>query len=82
MKQDNVSQEYVYDLLNAQIEEAWKDLNRESLTCKEVPMQLIMRVINMTRIIEFLHKDEDIFTVVGEEVIDYIKSHFIHAMSL
>ncbi|KAK1410873.1 hypothetical protein QVD17_37414 [Tagetes erecta] len=37
MKKNNVKAEEVYDLLNQHVEDAWKDMNRESLVCKDVP---------------------------------------------
>nr|WIM34769.1 germacrene D synthase [Chrysanthemum indicum] len=82
MKQHNVTEERAYDLLNTLVEDAWKDLNRESLICKDIPMLLKMRVINLTRVMDTLYKYEDTFTNVGPELIDYIKAHFIHAMSI
>ncbi|KAI3794694.1 hypothetical protein L1987_37327 [Smallanthus sonchifolius] len=83
MKQnDTTKEEKVYDLLNEQVEDAWKDMNRESLICKEAPMRLIMNVINLSRSIDTLYKYEDTFTHVGEEFMDNIKSCFVHAMSV
>ena len=82
MKQHDVTEERAYDLLNTLVEDAWKDLNRESLICKEIPMLLKMRVINLTRVMDTLYKYGDNFTHVGEELIGYIKAHFIHAMSI
>ncbi|KAI3798437.1 hypothetical protein L1987_33712 [Smallanthus sonchifolius] len=83
MKQHGVKkEEEVYDLLNQQVEDAWKDMNRESLICKDVPLRLIMNVINLARVIETLYKYEDTFTHVGEEFIDNIKSCFVHPMSV
>nr|GEW84079.1 beta-caryophyllene synthase-like [Tanacetum cinerariifolium] len=74
MKQYEVIEEYVYSLFNIQIEDAWKDITRESLVCKDVPMPIIMRVINLTRVMNVLYKHKDSFTHVGEEVVDHIKS--------
>ncbi|KAD7478283.1 hypothetical protein R6Q59_007726 [Mikania micrantha] len=83
MKQrDATEEEKVYGLLNKEVEDAWKDLNKESLICKDVPMRLKMNVINLTRIIDTLYKYEDTFTRVGKELIDNIKSCFIHPMSV
>nr|I6QPS5.1 RecName: Full=(-)-germacrene D synthase; AltName: Full=Terpene synthase 5 [Matricaria chamomilla var. recutita]AFM43738.1 terpene synthase 5 [Matricaria chamomilla var. recutita] len=82
MKQHNVTEDHVYDLFNTLVEDAWKDLNRESLICKEIPMVLKMRLINLTCFIDTLYKYEDTFTNVGPELIDCIKSHLVHAMSV
>ncbi|KAL8225715.1 hypothetical protein R6Q57_018272 [Mikania cordata] len=46
MKQHDVKEEFVYDVFNQQVEEAWKAMNQESLKCKDlVPMPLMMRAI-------------------------------------
>ncbi|PWA68010.1 (-)-germacrene D synthase [Artemisia annua] len=82
MKQHNVTEERAYDSLNTLVEDAWKDLNRESLICKEIPMPLKMRVINLTCFVDTMYKYEDTFTHVGQELIGYIKAHFVHAMSI
>ncbi|KAJ9565339.1 hypothetical protein OSB04_001305, partial [Centaurea solstitialis] len=74
MKQDNVKEEDVRDYLYKKVEEAWKDINRESLVIKDVPRPLVMCVINMTRSTNYIFKDGHSFTHVGEELIDHIKS--------
>lgn len=80
MKQYDVTDEYVHNLFRTKIEDAWKDITRESLISKDVPMPLIMRVINLTRVMDVLYKNKDNFTHVGEEVKDHIKSLLVHPM--
>lgn len=82
MKQYNVTEEYVHDLFNKQIKDAWKDIIHESLVCKDVPMTLIMRVINLARVMDVLYKYKDSFTHVGEELINHIKSLLVHPISI
>nr|GFC46115.1 beta-caryophyllene synthase [Tanacetum cinerariifolium] len=82
MKQYEVTEEYVHSLFNKQIEDAWKAITRESLVCKDVPMPIIMRVINLTRVMDVLYKHKDSFTHVGEEVIDHIKSLLVRPLSI
>ncbi|KAJ0703357.1 putative germacrene-A synthase [Helianthus annuus] len=79
---DDTKEEKVFDLLNQEVEDAWKEINRESLVCKDIPPQLIMNVINLARVIDTLYKHDDNFTRVGEEFKDNIKACFVHAMSL
>ncbi|GKF89615.1 (-)-germacrene D synthase, partial [Tanacetum coccineum] len=68
MKENNVNdEEYVYQLFNKRVEEAWKDLNREAFTCEGVPLPLTMRVI--ARVMDTLYKHEDTFTRVGKEFV-------------
>ncbi|KAI7758231.1 LOW QUALITY PROTEIN: hypothetical protein M8C21_018753 [Ambrosia artemisiifolia] len=82
MKQHDTKEEQVFDLLNLQVEDAWKEINQELLVCKDIPLRLIMNVINLARVIDTLYKHDDNFTRVGEEFKDNIKSCFVHAMNL
>lgn len=83
MKEDDiVREEHVYNLCNTEVEEAWKDINKELLNCKDVPIPLIRCMIDMTRVMDALYKNQDSFTHVGEEFQHFIKSHFVHAMSI
>ncbi|KAJ9560477.1 hypothetical protein OSB04_005637 [Centaurea solstitialis] len=80
LKQYNVTEEHVYDLFNSKVEIAWQEMNRESLICKDVPMAINMRVINLGRVIDVLYKDQDNFTNVGEKVVYLIKSLLVNAI--
>lgn len=81
MKQYDVTEEYVHDLLYKQVEDAWKDISLKALTCKDVPMPLMMRVINLARVMDVLYENKNHFTNVGEELIGHIKSLFFYDMS-
>ncbi|KAL8250840.1 hypothetical protein R6Q59_034533 [Mikania micrantha] len=80
MKEHGVTQQYAYALLNNKIEESWKEINHESLKCKDVEMPVIMRVINLARAMDVLYKDKDHFTHVDEELINHIKSLVLDAV--
>ncbi|KAI7748762.1 hypothetical protein M8C21_031258 [Ambrosia artemisiifolia] len=54
VKEYNVSEEHVIDLFLEKVEYAWTEMNQESLVCKDVPMPIIMRVINLARVIEMV----------------------------
>ncbi|KVH54711.1 hypothetical protein Ccrd_025694 [Cynara cardunculus var. scolymus] len=82
MKQYDATEQDAYDYFNKKVEDAWKDINRESLIIKEVPRPLIMRVINMTRTTHYLYRDGENFTHPGEEFIEHVKSLFIHPMDI
>nr|QQY00627.1 alpha-bisabolene [Chrysanthemum indicum] len=82
MKQYGVTEEHACDMVRKQIEDLWKDINRESLMCKDVPMPIIMVVINLIRTLDYVYKYKDSFTEGGEELKDLIKSLFIHPMSI
>ncbi|KAL8214773.1 hypothetical protein R6Q57_004222 [Mikania cordata] len=82
MKEHGVEEEYVYDLFKQRVEDAWKDINHEFLICKDVPMVLKTRVLNLARVMEILYKYDDTLKNVGEELKDNIKSCFVNAMSV
>ncbi|KAJ9565412.1 hypothetical protein OSB04_001378 [Centaurea solstitialis] len=77
MKQYDVSEEHARDLLYKKIEDVWKNIVRESLVCKDVPMPLITCVINLARVIDVIYQDKDHFTYVGEEMKSHIRSLFV-----
>ncbi|GJU85302.1 amorpha-4,11-diene synthase [Tanacetum coccineum] len=47
MKEYNVNEEYAQNLMYKQVEDAWKNINREYLITKNIPRPLLMAVINM-----------------------------------
>lgn len=82
VKEYDVTEEYAYEMLNKQIEDVWKHINLESLMTKNVPMPIIMVVINLVRVLEVLYKDNDSFTNVSQELINHIKSLLVHSQSI
>ncbi|KAJ0785944.1 putative (-)-beta-caryophyllene synthase [Helianthus annuus] len=77
-----VTEEYAIDMVHKQIEDVWKDINRDSLICKEVPRPLITVVINYARTLYYMYKYNDNFSEVGEDMKDHIQALFVHAMSI
>ncbi|KAI7743350.1 hypothetical protein M8C21_003231 [Ambrosia artemisiifolia] len=80
--QYHYTDEHVYDLMRKQVEDAWKDINLESITRKDVPMPLIMVGVNLTRLVEILYKDGDNFTHPGEQFKNIVKSLLVHPISI
>lgn len=66
MKQHGVSKEDAIKELSLQVTNAWKDINEELLDPTEVPKPLLMRVLNLSRVIDVLYKDSDGYTHSGE----------------
>ncbi|XP_076894925.1 beta-caryophyllene synthase-like [Bidens hawaiensis] len=81
-QQYDVTEEYAIDLVYMDIENAWKDINRESLVTKHIPRPLIMVVVNYVRTMFYLYKYNDNFSEVGEDLKDVITSLFEHPMTL
>ncbi|CBI20476.3 (-)-germacrene D synthase [Vitis vinifera] len=77
MKQRGVCKQEAYDELNKQVVNGWKDMNEECLKPTQVPMPLLTRVLNFSRVIDILYKDEDQYTHVGKLMKDLIASILI-----
>ena len=60
------------DELNNQIMNAWKDMNKECLKPTHVPMALLTRVVNFTRVTDLLYRDQNEYTRVGKLMKDLI----------
>ena len=74
MKQHGVSEQVAYDELNKQVVDAWKDINEECIRPTAFPMPLLMRVLNLTRVIDVVYKERDDYTFVGEGMKDNVAS--------
>ncbi|XWS11148.1 hypothetical protein CRYUN_Cryun38cG0058700 [Craigia yunnanensis] len=66
MKQYGVSEQVAYKEFDKQIKNAWKDINEEFLKPTAVPEEALDRILNLTRVMDLLYKDEDAYTLVGE----------------
>ncbi|XWS27914.1 hypothetical protein CRYUN_Cryun25bG0021100 [Craigia yunnanensis] len=82
MKQYGVSEEEAYDELNKQVHNAWNDINEEFLKPTEVTVQALNRILNLTRVIDILYKDEDAYTNIGEAAKSSITSLLIDPISI
>jgi (-)-germacrene D synthase len=80
MKQHGVSEQVVHDELKMQVDDAWKDINEECMRPTVVPMPLLMRVLNLARVIDVIYKESDGYTHVGKEMKDNIASVLIDAV--
>ncbi|XP_037497671.1 LOW QUALITY PROTEIN: alpha-copaene synthase [Jatropha curcas] len=73
IKQHGGSKEEAEKLFRKEIRNAWKDINEECLKPTPVPMPLLERVLNLTRAMDVIYKDEDGYT--NSHVIkDYVAS--------
>ncbi|CAL5402866.1 unnamed protein product [Camellia sinensis] len=65
MKQHDASEEEVLIEFHKQVTNAWKDINAECLHPIEVPMPLLLRVVNLARVMDVFYMDEDSCTHSG-----------------
>ena len=78
MKQYEASKQEAYDEFRKKIVNAWKDINEECLEPTRVPMPLLVRVLNFTRVMDVLYKEKDEYTHVGELMKNLIASILIN----
>ncbi|RVW14958.1 (-)-germacrene D synthase [Vitis vinifera] len=52
MKQHGASEQETHNEFNKQVRDAWKDINEECLIPTAVPMPILMRVLNLARVID------------------------------
>ncbi|XP_050899978.1 (-)-germacrene D synthase [Lathyrus oleraceus] len=62
MNEHGVTRSDAIEELSRQVTNAWKDINEELLDSTEVPKPLLMRVLNLSRVLHVLYKDEDCYT--------------------
>ncbi|TYI42271.1 hypothetical protein ES332_A01G086900v1 [Gossypium tomentosum] len=66
MKQHGVSEEKAYEELKKLIDSAWKDINQELLfKPARAPFPVLTCVLNLARVMDFLYKEGDGYTHVG-----------------
>nr|XP_043629232.1 (E)-beta-farnesene synthase-like [Erigeron canadensis] len=82
MKQYGVSEEQACEALSKQVEDSWKVINKETLRPTDVPRPLLTPPINLARVCDVLYKRGDNYTYAGKEMIKYINSLLVNAMSL
>ncbi|KAH9755851.1 alpha-humulene/(-)-(E)-beta-caryophyllene synthase [Citrus sinensis] len=62
MKQHGATEEEACNEFRKQVSNAWKDINEDCLRPTVVPMPLLMRILNLTRVIDVIYKYEDGYT--------------------
>ena len=60
-----------------QVTDAWKDINKECLYPTTVPMPILMRILNLARVIDVVYKDEDGYTHAEIVLKDFVTSLLI-----
>lgn len=62
MKQHGAAEEDVVELLREDIRNTWKDINEELLQPNSIPMPILERILNFSRAIDVIYKDDDGYT--------------------
>lgn len=81
-----VSEEDAFAELGKQVTRAWKDINQacliHSTEHEVVPMPVMMRVRNATRIIYLLYRNKDGYTNSNTEIKDLIRSVLVDSVEV
>ena len=77
VKQYSVSKQQAYDEFNKQIVNAWNEINQGFLVPTSMPILILIRVLNLTRVVDIIYKENDEYTHVGKVMKDNIASLLI-----
>ena len=77
VKQYSVSKQQAYDEFNKQIANAWNEINQGFLVPTSMPIPILIRVLNLTRVVDIIYKENDEYTHVGKVMKDNIASLLI-----
>ncbi|KAF4378029.1 hypothetical protein G4B88_004636 [Cannabis sativa] len=72
MKQYGVSEEEACDEMNRRVVIAWKEINEEFLKPTEAASPILVRALNLARVIDLLYKNGDNYTQVGKVTKDSV----------
>ncbi|XP_031097339.1 (-)-germacrene D synthase-like [Ipomoea triloba] len=72
MKQYGKLKEETFNEFHERVSNAWKDINQECLNPTAFPMSILIRVVNLARVIDLLYKDGDTYTHSATELKDII----------
>ena len=82
MKQHGASEQETRDEFKKQVRDAWKDINQECLMPTAVPMTVLMRILNLARVMDVVYKHEDGYTHSGTFLKDLVTSLLIDSVPI
>jgi len=83
MIQYGVSEEKAIVELYKEVEEAWKDLNKDMFRPTKFPRPLPILTLNLTRVLEVFYRlGDDEYTVVNQNAQDKIKAVLVDPIAL
>ncbi|KAF6153774.1 hypothetical protein GIB67_001007 [Kingdonia uniflora] len=81
-KEHGVSDEEAYCELGKMVVNAWKDINQGILKPTPVPMDVILRILNYTRMMDVIYKDLDGYTFAHLVIKDHIQLLFVDSLPM
>ncbi|EOA32121.1 hypothetical protein CARUB_v10015372mg [Capsella rubella] len=82
MKQYGVTKEAAVKALSKIAKESYKMMMEELMSSKDVPRQILVRVINIGRVIDLYYKEGDTFAAPDQKMKQLIASLFLHPFLL
>ncbi|XP_039171026.1 (-)-germacrene D synthase-like [Eucalyptus grandis] len=82
MKYRGVSEQEAAEELQKGVIDAWKDTNEEFLRPTAVPMSILTRMLNFSRVIDVLYSDGDNYTHSNTKLKDYVTSLFVNPLPM
>ncbi|XP_061953634.1 sesquiterpene synthase 2-like [Populus nigra] len=82
IRQYGLSDQEVYKEFHMQVVNAWKDINEECLKPTAVPMPLLERILNLSRVIDVIYKEEDGYTHAGQVMKNNVASLLIDSVPI
>ncbi|GAB2277871.1 hypothetical protein Dimus_012573 [Dionaea muscipula] len=80
--QHGVSEQQACEILNRHVESAWKDINEAFLRPTPTPMSVLMRILNLSRVIDLLYREEDGYTHSNKRMKDNVTCLFINPIEI
>lgn len=77
MKEHSLSRSEACEKIREMITSAWKDLNKFCLKPAPIPFSLVMRVVNLTRMVEVIYLYGDGYTNSSRDTKDNIRSMLV-----
>ncbi|XP_010488444.1 PREDICTED: terpenoid synthase 25-like [Camelina sativa] len=82
MKQYGVTKEAAVKELSKMIKENYKMMMEELMTSKDVPRQILVRIVNIARVIDVYYKEGDKFGDPDQKMKELLASLFVHPFLL
>ncbi|XP_056167291.1 (-)-germacrene D synthase-like isoform X2 [Syzygium oleosum] len=82
MKYHGVSEQEAGEELHKGVIDAWKDTNEEFLRPTAVPMPILTRMLNFSRVMDVLYSDGDNYTHSGTKLKDYVTLLFVNPLPM
>ncbi|MED6218715.1 hypothetical protein PIB30_029038 [Stylosanthes scabra] len=82
MREFDVSREEAIQEMQKRVTDAWKDMNEECLKPTKVPIPFLTRILNMSRFMDVMYKDEDCYTHAGGKMKECIEALLVNAVPI